>query len=558
MKSQARVAVIGGGIAGVSCLYHLAKMGCSDAILLERTELTAGSTWHAAGHVPTYAGSWGLMRAGNYGYRLYSGLAEAVDYPINYHVTGAYWPAHTAERMELFAHLVGISKGLGYDLRIVSVEEMQAAHPYLEGAGLIGGIHDPYEGDIDPAQATQALAKGARDLGAAIERFAPVEAIARKADGAWQLSTPKGEVVCESLVNAAGYRGDEVAALLGQSLPLVTLEHAYLLTEEIPEIAQRSEKLPLLRDPDDCFYLRQERGGLLLGSYGEDPQVAWRDGIPADFGMELFPDRLEDIAPVVEAAIARVPLLAEAGIKQMVNGPIPYTPDAQGLVGPAEGLPGVYHCCGIQVGITQGPAAGKAIAELILEGETEWDNWAWDPRRFGHWATVDFAAERAAELYRNQYAIPYPHRLWQAGRPLQTTPLHETLAARGAVHGQIGGWERPLWFQRDGIRDDGRLSFHRGEEPWHGAVGAECRAVRDAVGVMDHGGFTRYEIGGPGAADFLDRMTCSRLPAVGRVRLAYFLSPKGGVLSEATICRLAEDRFLLCGPTLATAATSIG
>ena len=393
------------------------------------------------------------------------------------------------------------------------------------------------------------MAKGARDLGAEIRRFTPVEGIRRAGGGEWVLETPHETIICESVVNAGGYRGGEVAALLGQQIPVVTLEHAYLVTEGLAELAGRDERLPLLRDPDDCFYLRQEGAGLLLGSYGEHARVAWPDGIPPDFAMDLFPDVFEDVEPVVEKAVARVPLLGKAGIQRMVNGPIAYAPDAQPLVGPAFGLPNVYHCCALQVGITHGPAAGKTIAELVLEGESEWDTWAWDPRRFGPWATADFAAKRACELYEHQYAIPFPHRQWSSGRPLQTTPLHDRLGAKGAVHGQVGGWERPLWFQTDRLRDDGHLSFHH--EAWHAAVRDECLAVRDRVGVMDHGGFTRLEVSGKGAAGFLDRMICGSLPALGRLRLSFFLTAKGFVLSEATVGRLAEDRFQLWGPTLA-------
>ena len=272
--------------------------------------------------------------------------------------------------------------------------------------------------------------------------------------------------------------------------------------------------------------------------------------MPGDFAHQLFPDSVDDIAEVLDEAVAHVPLLVEAGVQRFVNGPIAYSPDALPLCGPAAGAPNFYHACAIQVGITQSAAAGKAIAEWITEGETEWDLAAWDPRRFGDWATENFALARAVELYGLQYAIPYPHRILTSARPLQRTPLHETLAARGAVFGTVGGWERAFWFDRDGRHDSDRLSL-RDDEPWREAVRMECEAVRDRVGVMDHGGFTRYEVHGPGATAFLERVFCGTMPRAGRVKLSYMLTPKGMIWSEATIARLGEHRYLLCGPTLA-------
>lgn len=550
MRSHARVVVVGGGAVGASVLYHLAKGGCGDTMLVERNELTSGSTWHAAGNVPTYASSWGGMRAGNYAWKLYSRLAEEVDYPITYRHTGAVWPAHTRDRMDLYHHLVGVSRCLGLDLRMLTPSDMEAMHPfYRAGPGVLGGIYDPYEGDLDPSQLTQALAKGARLGGAEIVRFNRLRGLERRRSGEWTVRTEQGDVACEVVVNASGYYGAEVGCLAGQSLPIVTLEHQYAVTEAVPEIAADRAGFPLLRDPDIMFYLRRERDGLLFGSYGHKGRPAWLDGLPGDFANQLFPDRVEDVFDVLEKAIDHVPLLEKAGAQRFVNGPIPYSPDGAPLCGPAFGLPNLYHACGFPVGITHAAAAGKAIAEWVVEGETEWDMWAWDPRRFGSWATADYVRARACELYESQYAIPFPHRLWHSARPVQQTPIYGHLKDKGAVFGQVGGWERAFWFEREGLRDDGHLSFR--DETWREAVRAECEAVRDAVGVMDHGGFTRYEIEGPGAAAFLERVFCGRMPTVGRVKLSYMLTPKGKVWSEATVARLAEERFLLCGPTLA-------
>ena len=551
MNSHKRVVVIGGGAVGTSILYHLALAGVTDTILLERDELTSGSTWHAAGNIPTYATSWLGMRAGNYAWRMYKDLGDKVDSPITYRHTGAFWPAHTTERMELFGHLEGISRSAGFDLHLLSPDEMDAMHPFwMPDNTVLGGIMDPYEGDIDPSQLTQALAKGARDLGAEIRRFSPVTGIARQANGEWKVSTAQGDITAEIVVNAAGFYGHKIAQMAGLYTPVITLEHQYLVTEPVAELEAHPDLFPLVRDPDIRFYLRRERNAFLLGSYAHAGRPAWpADGPPEDFAHQLFPDSVEDILEVLEDTIVHVPLLAEAGAQRFVNGPIAYAPDALPLVGPAAGAPGFFHATGVQVGITHSAAIGKAITEWVTEGETEWDLAAWDPRRFGDWATRDYAHARASEHYDLQYAIPYPHRNMLSGRPVQRSPLYDTLRQSGAVMGQIAGWERAFWFETETVKDTGDLSYH--EEPWHKAVEEECKTVARAAGLMDHGGFTKFSVEGPGAEAFLDRVFCGTMPKTGRVKLSYMLTPNGRIWSEATIARLAEERFLLCGPTLA-------
>ena len=550
MRSHVRVAIVGGGAVGASILWHLAEAGITDTLLIEKNELTAGSTWHAAGNIPTYANNWLGMRAGNYAWRIYKELAEHPDAPITYRHTGAIWPAHTPERMELFRHLCGVSRAAGFELAMLNSAEIEAMHPHwITDETVLGGIHDPYEGDIDPSQLTQALAHHARAKGAEVARFTRVTGLAQRPSGEWSISTDKGEVVAGTVINAAGSSGGAIAALAGLHLPVTTLMHQYMVTDAVPALAADTALFPLIRDPDLRFYLRRERNAFLLGSYAHAGRPVWRDGVPKDFDHQLFPDDVDDMLPVFESAMAHVPLLGEAGAQRFVNGPIPYAPDALPLVGPAAGVHNFYHAGGVQIGITHSAAIGKAMVEWLIEGETEWDLSGWDPRRFGDWATLDYTAVRAAEHYGLQYAIPYPHRLLQAGRPVQTTPLYETLLGKGAVMGQIGGWERAMWFEREAARSTGALSFH--EEPWHAAVRAECETVRDSVGIMDHGGFTKYAVEGPGAAAFLSRIICGGLPPEGRVRLSYLLTQKGRIWSEATIARLGEDRFLLCGPTLA-------
>ena len=550
MPDHVQVAVIGGGAVGAAILYHLAKAGLTDCVLLEKNELTAGSTWHAAGNIPTYANSWLGMRAGNYAWELYKDLAADPEAPITYRHTQAIWPAHTEERMQLFQHLCGVSRSAGFDLAMLSPSEIEERHPYWRADdSVLGGILDPYEGDIDPSQLTQALAKHARDMGAEVRRFTRVIGLRQRAGGEWEVETASGTLVAETVINAAGSSGGRIAALAGLRLPVVTLEHQYMVTSPLPPLEDDATLFPLIRDPDLRFYLRRERNAFLLGSYAHEGRPVWQDGVPEDFDHQLFADDVEGMMAVFEAAATHVPLLEQAGAQRFVNGPIPYAPDALPLVGPAGGVRNFYHATGVQIGITHSAAIGKAMAEWLTMGETEWDLGAWDPRRFGDWADGDYAARRAAEHYDLQYAIPYPHRLMQSGRPVNQTPLYEKLLSRGAVMGQIGGWERAFWFEPKA--DPGALALSFGREAWMDPVRRECETVRDAVGIMDHGGFTKFEIKGPDAAAVLDRVFCGTLPDIGRLRLSYMLTPNGRIWSEATIARLAEDHFLLCGPTLA-------
>lgn len=550
MRTHAQVVIIGGGVVGAAILYHLAKAGITNTVLIEKNELTAGSTWHAAGNIPTYANSWLGMRAGNYAWALYKELAKDAQAPITYRHTSAIWPAHTPERMQLFQHLCGVSRSAGFDLSMLTPAEIERMHPYWKAdETVLGGILDPYEGDIDPSQLTQALAKHARDLGAEVRRFTPVTGLTQRSSREWEVETSQGMIVAGTVINAAGSSGAAVAAMAGLTLPVVTLEHQYMVTTPLSELENDTALFPLIRDPDIRFYLRRERNAFLLGSYAHEGRPVWQDGVPQDFDHQLFPDDIDGMMAVFEAAATHVPLLADAGAHRFVNGPIPYAPDAMPLVGPAGGVRNFYHATGVQIGITHSAAIGKAMAEWLTTGETEWDLSAWDPRRFGDWATQDYAAARASEHYDLQYAIPYPHRIMQSGRPLNQTPLYNQLQDQGAVMGQIGGWERAFWFQCDGLSDADVLSFDH--EPWQDAVRIECQTVRDAVGIMDHGGFTKFTLAGPDAAEVLNKLICGTRPPVGRVRLSYMLTPKGRIWSEATIARLAEDQFLLCGPTLA-------
>ena len=549
MKRQARVVIVGGGVAGCSTAYHLAAKGWGDVLLLERDELTSGSTWHAAGNCPTYSTSYNIMRLQAYSVFLYQRLEELTGQPVGHHMTGSVRLAQSAERMAEFRHIAAMAghQGLAYEL--LDLDDLRERYPPIRTHGLEGALWDPYDGHIDPSQLTQALAKGARDGGVEIQRQCPVSVVERTASGAWRVTTPKGEVTAEILINAAGYRAHEVAAMSGLHLPMVSMEHQYLVTEAVAGLEGRETMLPLLRDPDDSYYLRQERGGLILGPYEFHCRTWAEDGVPPDFGMELLPPDLDRLESYIENAIARVPPLGESGVRNTINGPIPYTPDGLPLVGPATGQPNHYLCCAFSFGIVQGGGAGKLLADIVVEGEGAWDTWEIDPRRFGTYATKRYAVQKAVELYSHEYAIAFPHDEWPAGRPARRTPLYETLKAKGARFGARGGWERATWFVPAGADGERRPSFRHTN--WFEAVGAECRAVRERVGVLDLGGFAKSMVEGRDAAAMLDRIVAGRLPRVGRIALHYACLESGHVVSEFTVTRLAEDRFYIASAAAA-------
>jgi dimethylglycine dehydrogenase len=552
MAEHARVVIIGGGAVGCSALYHLALLGWTECLLLERDELTSGSTWHAAGNCPTFSTSWNIIKLQRYSNQLYARLSASQDTPITYHPTGSIRLAHSRNRMDEFSHVRAMARAQGLELELITPSEAKELYPYLELDDLEGVLLDPYDGDVDPSQLTQAFAREARARGCEIRRFTRVTGLETRPRGGWRVLTDKGAIECETVVNAAGYRAGEIMAMVGQYLPIVAMSHQYLVTEAIPELqARRDKKLPLLRDPDVSYYLRQERSGLLLGPYEWDATPHWQGGIPEEFANQLYEDDLDRLERYIEAAIARVPILGSVGVQRVINGPIPYSPDGNPYIGPAHGLENFYQCCCFSFGIAQAGGAGKIIAEWVTQGEPEWDMWPFDPRRYTGYATKAYVVAKAIELYQNEYAIAFPCEERPAGRPARTTALYDRLRAKGAMFGARGGWERATWFPREGEPGfpregepgEQRLSFHRTN--WHETVGEECRAVRERVGILDLGGFTTLVVRGPGAAAWLDRLICTRLPKVGRVGLAYMLNERGGIVSELTITPLAEDRFHL-------------
>lgn len=548
LPSTARVVIIGGGVVGTSVLYHLAKAGWTDSVLLEKNELTSGSTWHAAGNCPNFSGSWSIMKMQSYSTELYRRLGDDVDYPMNYHVTGAVRLAHSSERMQEFERSVAMARHQGLEFKMMSNADMQDVYPFLQIHDLAGGCWDPLDGDIDPAQLTQAFAKGGRDLGAKIIRFCPVLAV-RRHGGEWIIKTPEGEIRCEFVVNAAGYRAKEIGAMFGRDIPCVSLAHQYLITEEIDDLVNRERKLPLLRDPDSSYYLRQEKNGLLLGPYERGCKTHWinaDDPMPDDFSFQLYPDDLDRIEWHIEDACKRVPILGSVGLTNVVNGPIPYAPDGNPLLGPMPGVPNAFEACVFTFGIVQGGGAGKILAEWITEGETEWDMWSVDPRRFTGFVDDDYAIKKAVEIYSHEYAIQFPRYEWPAARGKRLSPLYETLKDKGAQFTAAAGWERAAWFARPG--DDTSLeasATYKREGPWFGAMAEECRAVSDAAGILDLPGFSRFNISGPGAVEWLRTLVAGAIPRPGRIGLVYFATGRGRILSEMTLARFDEDSLQL-------------
>nr|WP_306266903.1 FAD-dependent oxidoreductase [Pararhizobium sp. IMCC3301] len=552
LPENARVVIIGGGVVGASSLYHLAKAGWTDCVLLEKNELTAGSTWHAAGNIPTFSNSWSIMNMQRYSTDLYRRLGAEVDYPMDYHVSGSIRLGHSRERMQEFERVAAMGRYQGMNIDMMSVDEIRSRYPFVETHDLQGGLYDPGDGDIDPAQLTQALAKGARDMGARIFRFCPVTGARRKGDQ-WVVETAQGEIRCEYVVNAAGYYAREVGKMFGRDVPMMVMSHQYLLFDDIPEIEAWSReagtKLPLLRDVDSSYYLRQEQYGLNLGPYERNCRAHWispDDPMPEDFSFQLFPDDLDRLEWYLEDAAARVPLLQTAGLSKVINGPIPYTPDGNPLIGPMPGVPNAFEACVFTFGICQAGGAGKVLAEWIIEGQTEWDMWAVDPRRFTDFADHDYCIEKGMEVYGHEYAMHFPHHQWPAGRNRKLSPVHQQIADMGAQFGAYNGWERADWFAMEGD-DTCEAASERWDRhgPWFTRVREECHAVRDAAGILDLPGFSRFRLSGTGARDWLSRLMTGSVPKPGRIGLAYFSDESGRIVSEMSVMALDEDLFFL-------------
>ena len=548
MKSHVRVVIIGGGVVGVSTLYHLAKKGWQDCVLIERKELTSGSTWHAAGLLPLFNMSYSVGQIHKYSVNLYNRLEAETGQYAGFSNVSNIRLATNQDRMDEYMQYAGVASTIGVNVQTLTPDEVVEYWPLAVKDNLIGAIRHPDDGYIQPADLTQALAKGARDNGGEIIRNTTVTAISRTSSGEWKVTTDKGEIICEHIVSATGNFARNTGQMVGLDIPVIPVEHQYIVTEPHPAIQERQAKgLPemgVLRESDGSWYMREENGGLILGPYEVGAPVCYFDGPGEDSEYELFQEDLERLMPHIESAIARVPAFAEVGVKKVYNGAIAYTPDGSPIIGPAWDLPNFWLNEGHSFGITAAGGAGWQLAEWIVEGEPTIDMNGVDPRRFGSYATKSYLKQKNEEAYANVFTIHYPDEEREAGRPLRTAPCYDRLKSMGAVFGQKFGWERANWFAPEGVPQKDSWSFRR--SGWFEHVGNEVRHVSAHCGVLDMSAFAKARIEGPGAEAFLEGLVANKLPKkTGRMVLAHALAPRGGVHSEFTIMRESQDSFYI-------------
>ena len=552
MQDQARVVVIGGGVVGASVLYHLTKHGWSDVMLLERSDLTSGSTWHAAGGMHTINGDPNVAKLQQYTIGLYKEIEELSGQDIGLHMTGGVMLAATEERFDWLKGVYAKGKYLGMDeLEIITPERAAELMPLLDPSQFVGALYDPIEGHCDPYGVTHAYAKAARKNGAAVETQTKVDSLSQTPDGTWHIETNKGMIRAEHVVNAGGLWAREIGRMVGLELPVLAMEHMYLLTEDMPEVAEFNEKtgIEMLHavDFDGEIYLRQERGGMLMGTYEKACRPWSEHETPWSFGHELLEPDIDRIAPSLEVGFQHFPAFEQAGIRKIINGPFTFAPDGNPLVGPIEGMTNYWSACAVMAGFSQGGGVGLALSNWIVNGDPGFDVWAMDVARFGDYANLAFTNARVRENYSRRFSIRYPNEELQAARPLLTTPIYDLLEARGAQFGASFGLEVPLWFAPNGERDE--FSWRRSTDFDH--VGAEARAVRESVGLTEISNFAKYSVEGPGAAAWLDRMLACKLPAIGRMTLAPMLKEDGRVIGDFSLARLDEDSFFIVGSGIA-------
>ncbi len=548
LPSHARVVIVGGGIVGVGLAYHLALEGWTDVVLVEKGELTSGSTWHAAGQCPHFNGGYSLSKIHLYGTQLYPKLPELTGHQVSWHGCGGIRLAISDEEVDWFTHVHAMSKVIGYEAHLISPEEIRQHHPYLETFGVKLGFLTVSDGHVAPADVTNAMAAGARKLGVTISRRNRVSNIENLPSGEWKVTTAEGDILCQHVVNAAGSYADVVGKWTGHNVPIANMLHHYIITEPLKELIDLAKELPVIRDPYSHCYIREETNGVLIGPYEtKGAHSVFDDGISWDFESELLPDEIDRLTPWLEKATERMPLFGKAGIKSIISGAITHTPDGNFLLGPAPGSPGYWMAAGVSIGVCQGAGMGKYLAEWMVHGAAEINMADFDPRRFGNWATKEYARITSVNDYEHMYACMPPGKQHDAGRKVRVSSLYDRLAAEGGQFMQIAGWERPRWYDKTGTGET--YTFQRGEHM--GAVAAECKAVREFCGLMDLSTFSKYEVSGPDAAAFLDRVLANKLPRRdGGIVLTHLLTVGGRIETEFTVTRLGEDRFyLLSGAT---------
>jgi dimethylglycine dehydrogenase len=550
MNSHARVVIIGGGIMGAGLAYHLALEGWTDIALLEKGELTSGSTWHAAGQCPHFNGSLNLTKVHVYGTQLYPKLEALTGQAVSWHPCGGLRLALTDDEVDWFKHVHGISRLADYDCEIIGPSQIRQYHPFLETFGVMAAFRTLHDGHVAPADVTNAMAAGARKLGATIHRRTRVCDIKRLASGEWRVVTDKGDITCEHVVNAAGSYCDVVASWTGHIAPIANMLHHYVVTERLKELVDLAPELPVVRDPYSHAYLREETDGVLVGPYETaTAHLCWGGEPPRwDFESELVPPELDRLTPWLEKAAERLPLFGRAGLRAIVSGAITHTPDGVYLSGPAPGPKNYWMHCGASIGICQGAGAGKYLAQLMVHGRADINMREFDPRRFGNWATKDYTEQVSVADYHHMYYCYKPGEQHEAGRNLRKSSLHTELEKKGAQFSQVFGWERPRWYARSGERE--AYSFRRSN--WWEAVREEALAVRERVGLMDLSSFAKYEVRGKDAQAFLDRICANKLPARdGGIVLGHLLDEHGLIQSEMTITRLHAEHFYLVSAAVA-------
>lgn len=551
MKSHAKVVVIGGGVVGCSVLYHLTKFGWTDAVLLERSELTSGSTWHAAGGMHTINGDPNVAKLQKYTVELYKEIEAYSGQDVGLHMTSGMMLAATKERFDWMKSILAKGRYMGLEAELLTPREAHDLMPLLDPDQFVGAVFDPVEGHLDPYGTTHAYAKSAKKNGAEIYLHTKVEDLVQREDGCWRVITNQGEIVAEHVVNAAGLWAREVGRMVGLELPVLAMEHMYLITEDMPEVIEfnqtRGKELMHCVDFDGEIYLRQERNGMLMGTYEKACRPWSPVTTPWDFGHELLAEDIDRISPELEVGFRHFPAFNKAGIKKIINGPFTFSPDGNPLVGPVRGLRNFWSACAVMAGFSQGGGVGLALANWMIHGDPGFDVFAMDVSRYGDFATLAYTNAKVRENYSRRFSIRYPNEELPAARPLLTTPIYDRLKAAGAVFGASYGLETPLWFAPEGVKD--AFSWRRSTD--FETVGAEARAVREGVGLMETSGFAKYAITGKGAEAWLDRMLACRIPEVGRMALAPMLKEDGKLIGDFTLAKLGEGDFLLVGSGIA-------
>jgi dimethylglycine dehydrogenase len=543
MKSHTQVVVIGGGVVGASVLYHLTKRGWKDVVLIERAELTSGSTWHAAGGMHTLNGDPNVARLQQYTINLYKEIEEISGQSCGVHVTGGLNLAGTKERLDWLKMARARGRYLGMNLEILSIDEAAKMYPFIEKKHFVGAMYDPVEGHLDPWGVTQAYAKCATIAGAEIYRHTRVTDLTQREDGSWNVITEKGNIVAEHVVNCGGLWAREVGRMVGIELPILAMEHHYLITEDIPGVIDPKVDRFHVIDFEGEIYMRQEGGGMLIGTY-EQACAPWSEReTPWDFGQNLLPNDLDRIAPSLETAFQHFPQLGTVGIRKVINGPFTFAPDGNPLVGPVKGMKNFWVACGVMAGFSQGGGVGLALSNWMVDGDPGYDIWGMDVARYGDWATLQYTNAKVRENYSRRFRIRFPNEELPAARPLRTTPIYDRLVAENAVFGEYCSLENPLWFAPKGMAPVEDVTFRRSNA--HDHVGAECRAVRAGVGMTEIANYGKIEVEGPRAAEFLSHVMANKLPQVGRLALTPMLNEHGKLIGDFTIGRHAQDKFLL-------------